>query len=511
MNRKKNKNSTESHTESIVYARERERTKPLGISKKLIYGIGELPYGILNSVIGTFVMLYYVQIIGLSASSVGLLIGLALLLDALTDPILAEFSDRFRSRLGRRHAFMYLSSIPLGLSLYCLMSPPQGLEEPLMLAWIGFFLVSARLCYTVFSIPYEALLPELGGDYEGRASLAAWRRMSALVVSTIGAGFAMLVIFAGSDAYPQGQLNPDAYPAYALFVGLGVATSILVTTHFTRDQIPYLLQPQISSSITSQMLVNSIASVIANRNFQRLMCGVLLFYCVAAVATSFDIFVFTYFWRLSSEDLFVLQVGGMFGAVTGVIIGAQLVKRFQKHHLLICAIAANICLNASLPVLRLGDVFPPNSSAFFLPLLSVTQALVALFSTVAGITSISMFADLVDEQELNNGRRQEAMFSAGLTFAMKAAGALGVMISGAVLEHFIGFDASAVGLTPMEIEDTVLFKLAITDALILNALLVFCLPFFARYTLSKDSVAQIQMQLADQTRAADSRGPERTS
>ena len=148
---------------------------------------------------------------------------------------------------------MYLSSIPLGLSLYCLMSPPQGLEEPLMLAWIGFFLVSARLCYTVFSIPYEALLPELGGDYEGRASLAAWRRMSALVVSTIGVGFAMLVIFAGSDAYPQGQLNPDAYPAYALFAGLGVATSILVMTHFTRDQIPHLLQPQVSSSIRPQM------------------------------------------------------------------------------------------------------------------------------------------------------------------------------------------------------------------------------------------------------------------
>ena len=144
MNRKKHKNSTESDIESIVYTRERERTKRLGISKKLIYGIGEMPYGILNSVIGTFLMLYYVQIIGLSASSVGLLIGLALLLDALTDPILAEFSDRFRSRLGRRHAFMYLSSIPLGLSLYCLMSPPQGLEEPLMLAWIGFFLVSAR-------------------------------------------------------------------------------------------------------------------------------------------------------------------------------------------------------------------------------------------------------------------------------------------------------------------------------------------------------------------------------
>ena len=383
------------------------------------------------------------------------------------------------------------------------MSPPQGLGESLTLTWVGLFLVSTRLCYTVFSIPYEALLPELGGDYEGRASLAAWRRLSAWLVSTIAAGFVMMFIFASSEAYPQGQLNPDAYPAYALFTGLSITICILVTTHFTRDQIPYLLQPQVSGSIKPQMLVSSIASVIANKNFQRLMCGVLIFFCVGAVAASFDIFVFTYFWRLSSEDLFVLQVGGMLGAVTGIFVALQSVKRFQKHHLLISAIAANICLNSLLPVLRLGDVFPPNSSALFLPLLSATQALVALFSTVAGVTSLSMFADLVDEQQLNNGRRQEAMFSAGLTFGMKAAGALGVMISGILLEHFIGFDSSAVGLTPSEIDETVLFRLAITDALILNALLVFCLPFFRRYTLTRNSVTQIQIELASKTRTSD--------
>jgi Na+/melibiose symporter-like transporter len=488
--------------ESIVYSRERERTKPLKLSKKLIYGIGELPYGLLDSITGTFLMLYYVQIMGVSASSIGVLIGLAFLLDALTDPILAEFSDRLRSRLGRRHGLMYASSIPFGLCVYCLMSPPEGLDNALILIWVGFFLVLTRLCYTVFSVPYEALLPELGGDYEGRASLAAWRRLSAWLVSTIGFGFVMLFIFAGSDAYPQGQLNPDAYPAFALFTGLGITICILVVTHFTRDQIPHLLQPQVSSTIKLRMLVSSIASVVAIRNFQRLMCGVLLYFSVQAVATSFDIFVFTYFWQLTTEDLFILQVGGMFGAVTGILIATQLVRRFQKHHLLIVAIAAMICINALIPVLRLGDVFPSNNSLFFLPLLSVTQASVAFFGTLAGITSLSMFADLVDEHALSNGRRQEAMFSAGLTFGMKAAGALGVMISGILLEHFIGFDSSAVGLTPNEIEETVLFKLAITDALILNTLLVFCLVFFRRYTLTKESVAQIQIELANRTRTS---------
>jgi Na+/melibiose symporter-like transporter len=254
------------------------------------------------------------------------------------------------------------------------MAPPQGLDDGLILTWVGFFLVLTRLCYTVFSVPYEALLPELGGDYEGRATFAAWRRLSAVLVFTILMGFVMLVIFAGSDEYPQGQLNPDAYPSFALFTGLCVAISILVTTYFTQDQIPYLLQPQASSSIKPRMLVASIAPVIANRNFQRLMCGVLIYFCVGAVATSFDIFVFTYFWQLTAEDVFALQLGGVGGAITGTLVATQLVKRFQKHHLLIGAIAASICINALIPVLRLGDVFPPNNSLFFLPLLMAIKA-----------------------------------------------------------------------------------------------------------------------------------------
>ena len=63
--------------ESIVDSRERERTKPLSILEKLLEGIGELPFGFLNAVAGTSLMLYFVQIIGVSASSIRLLVGLA--------------------------------------------------------------------------------------------------------------------------------------------------------------------------------------------------------------------------------------------------------------------------------------------------------------------------------------------------------------------------------------------------------------------------------------------------
>jgi Na+/melibiose symporter-like transporter len=74
----------------------------------------------------------------------------------------------------------------------------------------------------------------------------------------------------------------------------------------------------------------------------------------------------------------------MGGAVPGILVATQLVKRFQKHHLLIGAIAASICINASIPVLRLGDVFPPNNSLFFLPLLMVMQGSLQFFWGLRG-------------------------------------------------------------------------------------------------------------------------------
>ena len=71
------------------------------------------------------------------------------------------------------------------------------------------------------------------------------------------------------------------------------------------------------------------------------------------------------------------------------------------------------------------------------------------------------------------------------------------MISGIVLEHFVGFDQSIVGQTFQEIDDAVMFKLAITDSLIINSLFAFSLVFIKRYTLTRESLSLILDELAN--------------
>jgi len=71
----------------------------------------------------TFLLFYYNQVLGVRAVLASVAIMVALVVDALTDPMVGSFSDNLRSRLGRRHPLMYAASVPLGVFLYLVFSP----------------------------------------------------------------------------------------------------------------------------------------------------------------------------------------------------------------------------------------------------------------------------------------------------------------------------------------------------------------------------------------------------
>ena len=85
------------------FRRAQDRTGKVSLRTKLIYGLGEMPGSHMNSAIGVLLALYYNQVLGISASTISIGMGLALLLDAISDPVVGSYSDSLKSRLGRRH------------------------------------------------------------------------------------------------------------------------------------------------------------------------------------------------------------------------------------------------------------------------------------------------------------------------------------------------------------------------------------------------------------------------
>ncbi len=142
---------------------------------------------------------------------------------------------------------------------------------------------------------------------------------------------------------------------------------------------------------------------------------------------------------------------------------------------------------------RLSGFFPDNDSPLFLPLLGSLVALGTFIQTMGAIAVFSMFADLVDEQELRVGYRQEGVFASGIALATKMISSVGVLIGGILLDTFIGLEP---GQANTEIPEDVIFRLAITDAVIVNSLVLIPAYLISRYSLRSERVAEIQQALA---------------
>ena len=165
---------------------------PVPLRTRAFYGIGAMPAMIVTNSLASFVLLYYNLVLGVPAPLVGTALAIALVIDGISDPIVGYASDRLRSRLGRRHPFMYLAILPLGLFFYLLWNPPLDLLGPdgLFFYLLG-MVIPIYLMLTFFEVPHQALLPELTADYDERSTLAAYRQAA----GQLGYTLLMLVVF----------------------------------------------------------------------------------------------------------------------------------------------------------------------------------------------------------------------------------------------------------------------------------------------------------------------------
>jgi glycoside/pentoside/hexuronide:cation symporter, GPH family len=128
-----------------------------------------------------------------------------LIADALLDPVIGYVSDNWRSRLGRRHPFLYASALPLAVSYVLLWNPPAGLSHIQLTAYLVAMTVLVRTFISLYEVPSAALIPELTDGYNERTSLISHRFFFAYAASVV-IGVLALGVFMRPDAtHPVGQ------------------------------------------------------------------------------------------------------------------------------------------------------------------------------------------------------------------------------------------------------------------------------------------------------------------
>ncbi|HEY5621809.1 MAG TPA: MFS transporter, partial [Pontiella sp.] len=154
----------------------------LSFKEKFSVGTGGFTVGLGNQSVRTTGQAVLNMILGINAFWVGVVLAIPLLWDAITDPIMGNISDNFKSRFGRRRPFIFIGAVLMGLSFASIWLIPMGWSDAGKLAW---FLVASLLfytSYTIFSVPFIALTYEMTPDYDERTSVQGyvtfWNRLS---------------------------------------------------------------------------------------------------------------------------------------------------------------------------------------------------------------------------------------------------------------------------------------------------------------------------------------------
>lgn len=474
-----------------------EREGPLSFNTKVNQALGAVPDTIKNWVFGTFTLLFYNQVLGLDAFFVSIALAIAIVFDAITDPLVAAFSDNLQTRWGRRHPLMLISALPLGCSLFAVYVPPPGLSELGLFAWLLGFTIATRGLMTLFVVPWSAIAAELSDNYEERTSVMTYRYF---VGGAFGVSFPLIVytfVMPGTEQYPVGQLNPAGYPAMAAAAGLLIALGALGTTLLTRREIPYLRQHagapvRFGFAHTGRELLRALQY----RQFALIFLIVFLSSAISGTTANIGIYMTTFFWGLTTEDLRWFALAAI-GGILAFPLVPLVQKKWDKKQILMSCAVINLSEGILVVNLRFLDVLPDNGDTMLLVILIVSAGFTGGVALIQGIIGSSIVADLLDEHELLTGHRQEAMFNAALSFSGKAVSGVGTLLGGLAIS-LIQFPTNT---DPSDVPPDIILRLGIVVGVALPMLHIIPISLITRYRISRARHAEIREAL-DARRAA---------
>ena len=474
---------------------------PLTLRTKLAFGVGSFAEAIGLFSITSYAMLYYNQVLGLRADLAGLALSASLLLDGPCDLLMGSISDRTRSRLGRRHPYMYAAPLPIALALFAVFNPPHGLGGLSLFLWFLVSVVLLRQFMNIFHTPHSALGGELSQDYTERTKVMAYASFATSLGATAQAWIALSFFFKATPAYPQGLLNPAPYAGYALTMASLVFVCLYVSSWFTRDVIPRLPTPPADQArFSAREFLRDVGKAFANRNYSLLIFGYFCLTMTNGLRQGLQLYTGTFFWGLSSEQLRWIFLASAIGAIPAFLITAWLHRRFDKKRTIIAASIVQAISPAAPIWLGLAGVLGPHTPGL-LPLLVGFSALGWVGYGVLTIGVLSAMADVADENELRYGVRQEGVMYAMRNLFGKVDQAVGAGLSGLILT-LIAFPIHArFGHVPHE----AVTKIALSDGVLATLPGLVAIVPYVFYSISFASNSRTKALLAER------RGPTATA
>ena len=459
------------------------------------YSYANMYMGGAGYIISMYFTVFLTDVVNLSLNQAGIVVMIATVWDAVTDPVMGIITDRTRSKTGKHRRYL-LWGIPLMVISYTLLWNSFGLNgktnPALAMAYFVIVYMMYKTAYTVIGVPHTAMLPELAPEYNLRTQYnsVGYLFNSAGMVPAFGIVVAILAMFGSNDNLTSESKAPFLVIGIVLSLFFGIA--VFLTYSKTRERSS--LNDK-NEKLDIKYIIREYVLVFKNRSFRQ--------YFFMSLAYQFS----TGFYA-NSKVYYIKYLANQYSgyAIFNAVAGVAEAAAFPLNYALTMKHGKKKCGNIVTPLmvagLAIGLVMQSGGSLFWSALMMLSMILYPFGMSGLGFVSTNIFPDLTDVDELITGRRREGVIATFSTLIKKS-------ISG-VMAAMVGFTLQGFGLvtgdTVSEYEkamgtlftqsDSAVMGVRICVAVIPIVAAIVSLVLLKRFGMTKDDHTMIRAAIA---------------
>ena len=445
--------------------------RPFGWKDRVGYMLGNVANDFTFIFASLYLQVFYTDVLGINAGLVGTMFLVARIVDAFTDTAMGRICDKTKAtKNGKFRPWLLRACGPVALASF-LMYQTFATNLPMSLRIVYMFvtyLFWGSICYTCINIPYGSMASVMSNEPDDRASLSTFRGVGSMIPQIlIGVVVPMFLYTTLEDGTKIA--NASAFPVVALITSIAAAVLYIVCYFMCTERV------KVSEGSKSISFADTLKALVGNRALIGIALVFICYLGAQMLNQTINNYIFKDYFG-NTMGLSVMNAAGFAPALILAPCAVPLTRKFGKKELGIIA--------SAMGTVAFGGLFLARTTNMWL--YTVVSIVGLLGFGLFNLIIWAFVSDVIDDQEVRTGTRDDGTIYAVCSFARKLGQAIASALGGWSL-GWIGYvEGSLSGQT-----DAVrngIYNIATLVPMILYLAVGICLMVI--YPLSKKKVAE---------------------
>ena len=450
--------------------------RPFGAKDRVGYMLGNVANDFTFIFASLYLQVFYTDVLGINAALVGTMFLIARIVDAFTDTAMGRICDKTKAtKNGKFKPWLLRACGPVALASFLMYQTfATGLSMPLRIVYMFVtYLLWGSICYTCINIPYGSMASVMSSEPDDRASLSTFRGVGSMIPQIlVGVVVPMFLYTTLEDGTKVA--NASMFPTIALIMSIAAAACYIICYFMCTERV------KVTEAGKSVSFADTVKALAGNRA----LIGISLVFICYLGAQMLNQTINNYIFKDYFGDTMGLSVMNAAGFAPALILApcaVPLARKFGKKELGIFA--------SGMGTVAFGALF----------LMRTTNMWLYTVINIVGLLGFGLFnliiwafvSDVIDDQEVRTGTRDDGTIYAVCSFARKLGQAIASALGGWSL-GWIGYVEGSLSGQAQSVKDGI-YNIATLVPMILYLAVGICLIVI--YPLNKKKVNQNAAEL----------------